>query len=310
LNWKFKAIIQILVDKLPPGLSYSLYYYIQRKFGELQKTNPLNDLNRSIEIVEMIRKSNYTINDKVLLEIGTGRTLNIPIGLWLCGARKIITIDINPYLKKELVLESINWVKYNEYKVRKLFNNIANQTQFNNRLRQLISVKPNLNQILKLCNIDYLSPANACSLNLKDKTIDCQFSTDVFEHIPLSILKSIFIETKRILADDGLLVHMIDLSDHFTHFDNSITSINFLQFSEKQWKQWAGNKFMYHNRLRASEFYKLFNEIGMQIVMKEEYIDQRALEIINRGFPLDNRFAGRPPRDLAISRLDVVGMFS
>ena len=211
------------------------------------------------------------------------------------GRRKIITIDINPYLKKELVLESVDWVRSNEIKVRNLFYNIANKTEFNNRLRQLISSKPDLNHILKLCNIKYLSPANACSLNLKDKTIDCQFSTDVFEHIPLSILKSISLETKRILANDGILVHMIDLSDHFAYFDNSITSINFLQFSEKQWKQWAGNKFMYHNRLRASEFYKLFNEIGMKIVMKEEYIDQRALEIINRGFPLDNRFAGPHP---------------
>jgi len=58
MNWKLKAIIQNLVEKLPPNLSYALYYYMQRKFGGLQRMNPLNDLQKSVEIVEMIKKCN------------------------------------------------------------------------------------------------------------------------------------------------------------------------------------------------------------------------------------------------------------
>ena len=309
MNWKFKAIIQNLVDELPASLSYSLYYYIQRTFGGLKKVNHLRDLKKSIEIVKIINKSNYNIDNHVLMEIGTGRTITVPIGLWLCGAQKIITIDINPYLKERLVLESINWIKNNEIEVRKLFYNIADNKLFNNRLRYLISCKLDIIRILELTNIDYRAPADACYLDIDDKTIDCQFSMSVFEHIPLSILNLILIETKRILANDGIIMHSIDLSDHFSLSDPSITSINFLQFSEKEWEKWAGNKFTYHNRLRAPEFYKLFNDIGVQIILKEEHIDRKALEIINRGFPLDNRFAGYPPDDLAISGIDIVGKF-
>jgi len=243
-----------------------------------------------------------------LLEIGTGRTINVPIGLWLCGASKIITVDINPYLKEELVLKSIEWMKNNETIVRKLFYKIINGDTFNNKLQELISLKADLIKVLKLCDIDYLASCNYF-LNIKDKTIDCQFSINVFEHIPLMDIKSIFIETKRIMANDGFIVHIVDLSDHFSHSDTSITSINFLQFSEKEWNRWAGNKFMYHNRLRASEFYKLFNDIGLHIVRKEDFVDQKAHKIIHEGFPLDVRFAGLPLDDLAISRLSIVGKF-
>ena len=38
-----------------------------------------------------------------LLEVGTGRRLNVPLILWLLGAEKITSVDLNRYLRPELV---------------------------------------------------------------------------------------------------------------------------------------------------------------------------------------------------------------
>ena len=310
MHWKLKAIIQNLVDMLPYNLAYPVYHQIQRTFGALKTIDPIKDFEKSIFILKAITLQNRSISDKNFLEIGTGRTINVPIGLWLCGASKIITVDLNPYLKEELVLESIEYIRQYYDNVKFLFNSFIKEPQFNDRFDKLISTNANLDTLLDLMNIEYLAPADATSLQIKNNSIDFYFSIDVFEHIPPHIIRNVLSEAKRILSKDGLIVHRIDLSDHFSHFDRSITSINFLQFTEKQWNQWAGNRFMYHNRLRACEYYELFEQQGVKILSAEELIDDRSVKLIEKGFCLDNRFIGYSPQELAVYGLNIIGTFS
>jgi len=42
---------------------------------------------------------------------------------------------------------------------------------------------------------------------------------------------------------------------------------------------------MYHNRLRRSEFVKLFQEAGVRIEWESRALDQRSLQQLQRGFP-------------------------
>jgi hypothetical protein len=67
---------------------------------------------------------------------------------------------------------------------------------------------------------------------------------------------------------------------------------------------------MYHNRLRAPEFVRLFEEEGVFIARKAETLDARALEALKRGFPLDTRFESTSPEELAITNINIVGSFS
>ena len=48
----------------------------------------------------------------------------MPIAYWLMGARKIYTIDLNPYLKSELVEESLKYIFNNQEEVRNLFDSL------------------------------------------------------------------------------------------------------------------------------------------------------------------------------------------
>jgi hypothetical protein len=61
-------------------------------------------------------------------------------------------------------------------------------------------------------------------------------------------------EGNRILSEEGLFVHLIDCSDHFSHNDKSISRINFLQYNVTQWNKLAGNRYVYVNRLRHDDF--------------------------------------------------------
>ena len=202
MHWRLKAFIQNLVDMLPFNLAYPVYYKIQRAFGALKTTDPLEDFGRSISICNAIKQQNYKISGKQFLEIGTGRTINVPIGLWLCGASRIITVDLNPYLNEELVIESIGYIRQHGGEIEKLFDNFSQTPQFKDRLNQLISVKSNLDALLEIMNIEYLAPADASSLYIESDSIDFFFTVNVFEHIPANIIKKILLEAKRVLRKD------------------------------------------------------------------------------------------------------------
>ena len=111
------------------------------------------------------------------------------------------------------------------------------------------------------------------------------------------------------MVPGGLLLHNIDPSDHFSHEDQDIPAVNFLRFSDAEWDKWAGNPFMYHNRLRASEYLDLFKSAGVRILRSETAVDDRSLSALQRGFPVDPRFSGMTREDLATRWLRLIGTF-
>jgi SAM-dependent methyltransferase len=293
VKWKRKAKIQSLVAGLPSSLSYKVYYSIQRRFGALRNPNPVSRLSAGVTICDHIRGQNQAIKHKSFLEIGTGWRLNVPIALWLCGASKIITADLNPYLKPELILEDIAYITDNQQGVRRLFGVYSQEPLFHSRFKALLNAKLSMEHLLDMMNIQYLSPADARCLDLPPQSVDFHISQSVLEHIPPETIEHIFFEGKRILKKKGLFVHAIDLSDHFSHSDSSISVINFLQFSKSQWEYYAGNRFAYHNRLRVDDFATLFNRVGLKVLSLDIKIDKNALEELERGFPLDQDFRGK-----------------
>jgi hypothetical protein len=291
MKWKQKALIQNLIAKLPPKLSYSTYYFVQRKFGGLKEAKPVHQLQAAAKINQLIHQRGETVQDKTFLEVGTGRRVALPLGLWLCGAGQIVTVDLNPYLKSELVLGDIDFIRNLEM-VRNWFEPYANEAIFNQRLERLFEAQADLSTVLKLMNIEYLAPADATHLPLSDKSVDYHVSHTVFEHIPAEVLEGIVAEGQRILKRNGSFIHCIDFSDHFSHSDSSISAIHFLQYNEREWARYAGNRYMYHNRMRVDDFISLFTEPGLEIETLQPTVDERSLRELENGFPLDEQFQG------------------
>lgn len=310
MDYRAKAFIQNLVSKLPSALSYDVYYFIQRHFGGLRKNkiNPAPKLQQSLKVIHSITGLGLDVKGKTFFELGTGRTLDVPMGLWLSGASGIYTIDLNPYLKTELVFDSLEYYRRHEEDIRAIFKEYTHYGVFEQRSKLLSGFHgATVEEFMALLNIKYLAPMDAASVPLKDNTVDYYFSINVLEHIPPDILKAIVVEAKRITKTDGLQVHLIDPSDHFSHSDRNISSINFLKFPEKRHVVLSANRYMYHNRLRASDYYRIFAQAGIKVISKQETVEKDALELLKRGFLVDEKYKDYSPDDLAVTRMGIIG---
>ena len=235
-------------------------------------------------------------------EVGTGRVPATPLAYWLMGAKQVFTIDLNPYVKAELIRESIDFILENEDEIHELFGSRIDKSRLADLLLFHRESPVSTNSFLQHCHIKYIAPGDATKTGLEEKRIDFHTSHNVFEHIPPSTLKAILTEGNRIINEDGLFVHRIDYSDHFAHSDKSISAINFLQYSDSDWGRFAGNRYMYMNRLRHDDFLTLLEDSGQDILFSSTEVDAESLEILESStFQLDDKFQSKPKDILSIS---------
>lgn len=309
MNWRRKAHIQSLVAALP--WADAIYYAIQRTLGSFRPGRaPARDwLDAAALMVAWVDSTGRSVVGGRVLEVGSGRSVTLPLALWLWGVRSVVTVDLNRYLSGALVMESLDYLRTHEADMIELFGARAETEEFKERLGQLMSFSGNLGSLLSLASIEYLAPADATHLPLPDHSFDFHVSHAVFEHVPAAVLLGILRESRRLLVPGGLLYHVIDPSDHFSHDDDSITAVNFLQFDDSEWHRLAGNRFMYHNRLRSFEHQALLADAGVHVLRQSETSDEASLRALRDGFPLHPQFGHLGNEALAVRSLNVLGTF-
>ena len=295
-----KSLIQRLVAKLPDWWANEVYYLMQRRWGRLQKIDPLPYLRQSLRLVRLSRDY-WPAEGPKIIEVGTGRTLNIPFGLWLAGAASITTFDLHRYLRPELIAESLSGMRQQEQAIRDMF--VQGEVAMRqDRFASLLACRT-ASEALTLTNIDYVSPADATATKLKAECADLHVSVNVLEHVPPPVLLGLLKEASRVLRKNGRAVHLVDPSDHFAHTDPGLNLINFLRYSTHDWERIAGNQFMYQNRLRASNYLEALKNSGLHIDSIETVSDQRSLDELAAGFPVHLDFSSYAPQDLATVQL-------
>lgn len=294
MNWKIKAKIQTMIAMLPSSMSYRLYYLIQRKLGRLQQFDILPIIKGGVDTFKLIQEAGYDPKQKVFFEVGTGRVPIAPITYWLMGAKQTITIDLNPYVKEELIEETIRYIIDNEHKIRSIFGGLLDTKRMMKLSEYLSNNSVELDSFLDLCCIKYIAPGDATDTKLDSNCIDFHTSFTVYEHIPPDTLELILEEGNRIVKENGLFINTIDYFDHFMHFDDNISSINFLQYSDSKWSKYADNRYMYMNRLRHDDFIELFHKSSHKILIEKTDLDKEALKLLDtKSLELDNRFVNK-----------------
>ncbi len=316
-KWKIKAIVQKIISYLP--YKHRINYLFQKY---VTKGVILNDEYLEIKLrlvhyhIKYFRK--YYKRDKprrlnnqrgkskfVCFELGSGWYPIIPVSMYLTGAGKIISLDILPWMTKKTIIKTIK--KFQEW--RETIDNDSDVNKLEKylkyidedrwkKLAQIIekAEKLNLKDICQEINLE-LQIKDVRNTDYEEQSIDLICSNNTFEHIYPEVLRGILKEFRRLIKPNGVMIHFIDMSDHFAHFDKSITIYNFLKYSDRQWRI-IDNSIQRQNRMRFRDYKQMYRELEIPVT-EEDYIsgDIKKLEEIN----LDGKFKKYSKEELAIS---------
>lgn len=309
MNWKLKAAVQRACAALPLGRE-AVYYSLQRTFGLLGDPDRPFMMQRATALMATgLRAHGFDLRDKRVMEVGTGWRVDMPIGLHLCGARSIVTYDLNRYLKPALVMSAVAAFARRRKAVSDIFRDLADPADVEQRLDRLARAG-NVREVFRVAGIDYRAPADATRSGLPSGSVDLHMSFTVLQHIPYTVLVDLLREASRVLSPQGLACHHIDLSDQFAQADPSISRSNFLRFSDAEWATYSSNQFAYHNRLRVADYERLYRDAGHQIVGWETEIDERSRNELANGFRVASRFQGLTPEVLATDTIRAISRAS
>jgi SAM-dependent methyltransferase len=288
MHWRRKATVTRICAAMPFG--DHLYRALQRRFGGLSH-DPSDRLSFVPMFAQWVRDAGGSVENATIMEVGTGHKPTIPIGFYLLGAKAVYTYDLHRRLDIPVVRGSIGWLAEHRDQVHSLLEPFVDRAALNERLDLLARHASDPLESLEQAGIRYVAPGDASRTGLAAESVDIHYSITTLEHIPAPTLSAIMREAHRVLKPEGVAVHFVDLSDHFSHDDPSISAINFLRFSNEQWARLGGNEFAYTNRLRASQLAEIYRGAGFDIVRETQDKDDLARRLLSDGFPLHEDFA-------------------
>lgn len=304
MNWKIKAAVQRACAMVPVG-KQALYRQIQCRCGQVEHGYDYSFLlSEAVRMTGLLASKGYSIEGASVMEVGTGWRMDIPIGFFLCGARRIVTCDLHRYLIKSLALKTVQFILDKPRQIRSIFSSV-DPALLEDRIQALKEVS-SIEDLFAIAGIEYCAPCDCARTTFGSHSFDIHFSYTVFEHIPGPTLEAILAEANRLLKPGGVILHHIDLSDHFEQVDRSITKVNFLRFTESDWSRYAGTPWSYHNRLRRDDYRTIFEKSTQDIIYWDTAVDQRSMECLRNGFPLAAQYRGLPAEALSTVIVDVM----
>ena len=306
MKWQNKARIQRFCANMPHG--DRVYQLILKKFGNLKATPKylFSRIRIQKRMIQWLLEEGLSFEGKTVFEVGTGHIPIAPIGFFLSGAKSVIMVDTNVRMDLNITRDVLGLIIKHRDEIQELYKDTVSDSIFNERFAVVEKFHLQPERFLEEANISYRAPADAAHTSLPSESVDIHFSITTLEHIPPNVIGDIFSEGYRILTKEGVAVHHIDLSDHFRHQDNSITTINFLRFTEDEWNRIAGNEYSYCNRIRASDYYRIFEEKLFRTIRCEARVDNNAIEELKNGFPLDASFNKYDPEDLCTTTVNIM----
>ncbi len=152
--------------------------------------------------------------------------------------------------------------------------------------------------MLASTNGRYLTEGLKSLRSLADKSIDFIWSHAVLEHVKRQDLPETLRQMRRIIRDDGVCSHRIDLKDHLTG------GLNNLRFSSEVWEgELFSQSGFYTNRFRHGEYVHMFDNAGFELeFVKIDRWDELPLPRAS----LHSTWASLPLEELSVSGLNVI----
>jgi SAM-dependent methyltransferase len=155
-----------------------------------------------------------------------------------------------------------------------------------------------LKDILDSCHSEYMTFGLSSLKLIPDKSVDFIWSHAVLEHVRRSEFDETMKELRRIIRDDGVCSHGVDLRDHLGgHLNN-------LRFSERIWEaDFMANSGFYTNRIQYSQMVDIFQKAGFHVELIET---DRWNSLPTPRSKLSQEFTHLSDEELCISTFSVV----
>lgn len=290
-KWWLKCAAQRILSHIPWGRSINDLWNLRRNktwFDEFALEQGLIALN-------MLKDEGFDLKEKTTLEFGSGRRPILPLLFRMAGSQKLILCDLYRILTCDSLLNTIQIMKGRSTQ-------ISAQLGIDPKTTEDIlydSSKLSLKELLQKNGLEYRAPFDVRQTGLPSQSIDMVFSRTVLEHIPKKDIALIMKEMRRIMKPGGVMIHIIDTSDHWQHFDRGLSRLNFLKFSPGWWNV-INSPLAYQNRLRSCEHVKIIKEAGFRIGSIKTEIHEKSLKDM-KILKIHPEFSGRfSPEELAV----------
>ena len=218
-----------------------------------------------------------------VLEMGTGWLPVIPILFRLAGYDRLILTDAEPLMDDQTIAIA-------RESVRSRMSLIAEK------------LDPSADQIdaalRKPLPMAYHAPWNPA--DFKGDQVDAIISRCVFEHVRPDDLKQALTGFHHVLRPGGWMCHLVDNSDHWQHHNLKWSRIQFLTREGGSLMDRIADldRHSYTNRLRHSDYVRLFRDTGWEVVSEQGEPDAKAMRDLG-SLKLSRRFSAMDQRDLA-----------
>jgi SAM-dependent methyltransferase len=305
MHWRLKGAIQKTLGCLPGGRH--IHYELQRRAGGLADFNRECDMKIAdwALMVGHLRASQVPLTGSIFVEMGTGWYPTFPLCLYLGGAARVISLDLNRHLDRGLLLRLSDRLAAAVPAIAQASGEdigtiAARQAAAASALREGATLGEATGG-----SIDYRAPADAAATELDAESVDVVFSNSVLEHVPGPVIRSCLSEAMRILRPGGVVFHSVNCGDHYAYVDRSVHQLHYLRYSDRQWRKW-NNAFLYQNRLRAVDFVEMVTEAGFRVEIDTSRATPQRLAQLD-SIDVHRAFARYTREQLAVTGIDLVG---
>jgi hypothetical protein len=287
IPWWMRIIVKIFLARLPFTYNFwkALHFFEHGEMNQPRKsievflthaqTAGLIDFS---QIPPRVKKANqYT-----LLEIGPGDSLFTAVLAKCFQFKQSWLVDAGYYAEKDI----------------NLYRSLIEQLHLEGYEINFSAAATTTNELLDLCNAKYLTGGIDSLKDISSNSVNYCFSNAVLEHIPLVDFKSMVQELYRVMHQEGVSVHRVDLKDHLGG------ELNNLRFSKSIWESRCFTQSgFYTNRIRYSEMLRIFSDAGFLYSISKVSCWDKLPTPVDK---LHISFREIPLEDLLVSGFDIV----
>lgn len=294
--WRRRVLLYRLIDALPRG-AWLLNWY-RLRLGAIKHADLGQRRTEVQEMLHILRDVPFSVGGKDLVEVGAGWHPMLPAILRGMGARSIVMTDLSRHMTGSTVKSTIEYLLAHASGFADVTR--CPENELAERWSALLPDGRDWTQVWQNQGITYRAPLDFTRSQLPSGSADLVYSNSCLNYVQAPILRSIMVESVRILRPGGFIAHNIHVYDDLAGRDPSLRPWNFLRYGADEWQQ-VGNAASHHqNRWRPQDYFDLAEGSGMEVLHTERVpVAMNAWDIDRSDLHLD--FRNLPAEEITCS---------